>query len=167
MAEGIDHAAEAKVVGPEVVTPFADAVGLINDNEGRLDPFEAVKGLLVGKLLRGKEEELEFPSFKVGERFLTLDVAQGGVDLGGVSHLCVGDLLNGLDLIALQSDQRGNNDGGTGAESGGNLVDRRFAGAGGKDGERVAPIEDGLDGFELSGAKVFKAEGVSGDAPDA
>jgi hypothetical protein len=147
VAQRGDDGAEAKVGGAEVVPPLANAVGLVDDEEGGGGLLETRQRLLVGELLRGEEEEFRPALLDVAERFLPRSRAEGRVDDGGVSDVLGGDRFG---LVFLEGDQRRNDDGGAEEQRPGNLVDGRLAGAGRQDREGVVAVEDSGDGLLLA-----------------
>jgi hypothetical protein len=61
---------------------------------------------------------------------------------------------DGIELVALEGEERADDDSGSGEEEAGRLVDGGLAGAGGLDDESVAAGENGLDCLKLFGAEV-------------
>jgi hypothetical protein len=57
--QGLQHRPQPSVLGPEVVAPGADAVGLVHHQQRRLGGDDMVEGVGVGQLLGGQEQELQ------------------------------------------------------------------------------------------------------------
>src|SRR3954469_14155056 len=154
--------AGAPVVGTEGRPPLRDRVRLVDDDERRLRGRQLVEDLGVGELLGGEEQELERVLLELGERLLALALGQARVELRGAERAPA----QRVDLVALQGDQRRDDERRAGGEQPGDLVDRRLARAGREDGERVAAREDALDRLALAGAQGFEAEHLAGGSHD-
>ena len=163
MPERLDRRAEPEVVGPEVVAPLGDAVRLVDDEEGRPGGGELVEDGGVGELLGGEEEELERVLGQLGERLLALALRHARVELRGAERAPA----QPVDLVALERDQRRDDERRPLRQEPGDLVDRRLPRPGGQHRERVAPGQDALDGLALAGAQRREAEDLAGRAFDA
>ena len=159
--EPLDHRAQPQVVGPEVVPPLGDAVGLVDDEQRDARGPQRLDDLVVGQLLGGEEHVLGTAVAQLLPRPAGLRRALRGVDHHGVGRLGVGEP---LPLVALQGDQRGDDHGRAVEQQGGNLVDRRLACAGGQHREHVAAVGERLHGRQLLGAQLCPAERLLGDA---
>jgi len=54
----LNHGAKPQVIGAEVVAPLADAVRLVDDEQGRLGRVDGRPHLVIGELLRSQEQEV-------------------------------------------------------------------------------------------------------------
>ena len=104
--------AQAQVVGPEVVAPGGDAVGLVHHEQRDVQGREPVHGFGLGQLFRGQEEEHGVAALGGFPGVVHLGVAAAGVD--GDGGLTAQRLQQAVQLVLLQGDQRGDHDGGTG-----------------------------------------------------
>ena len=161
--ERLDRRAEPQVLGPEVVAPLGDAVRLVDDEQRRLRDRELVEHLRLGELLGREEHELERVLGQLGERLVPLGGPDAGVELRRTARRPRAQV---LDLLALERDQRRDDDGGAGQQQRGDLVDRRLARAGRHDHERVAAVEHRLDRLALARAERVEAEHLARDAVD-
>jgi hypothetical protein len=156
--ERLDERSQPEVVGPEVVTPGADAVGLVDDEDRRLRRLEKVQRLRIGQLLRCDEDELEVAVGQLGERVPALGPGHRGVHLPGAAE----GLADGGHLILLESDERGDDHGGAGHQRSGDLIDGRFPRSRRHDGQHVASGHDGGRRRLLPGPQVSEAERGTG-----
>ena len=158
--EGGEVVAEHAVVGAEVVAPGADAVGLVDGDEGGLAAGEHLGEAGDAHALGGDEEELEGAVEVVAAGLAGVFAGEAGVD-AGYAEAEVGELGG---LVVHEGDERGDDERGASAGDGGELVAEGLAGSGGHDEEDVAAVGGGAaDGF-LIGAegawpKVLMEEG--------
>ena len=146
------HRADPAVVGPEVVTPVGDAVGLVDhEHAGRLTEVgqHLVAEARVVEPLRTDQQHVDRPGRDVGlDRRPGLDV--GGVDRGRADAGPLGR----LDLVAHQRQQGRDDHRRTVAllppQRSGHEVDRRLAPAGALHDQGTSVVDDqGLDGGPL------------------
>src|SRR5690606_11683770 len=124
VAQLLDEGSEAEVVRAEVVAPITDAVSLVDHEEGRFETLEEREGLVVGELLRREEEEHLVRVLELGEEVVPVALRKCGVQLGGVDAALP---LKAVDLVSLEGDERGDDDGDAGADDAGDLVDGGFS----------------------------------------
>src|SRR4051812_34612235 len=127
MLELFDDGAEAQVLRAKIVSPFADAVRLVDDEERGFGRQDLRERLLVRELLRRQEEELGLTSGEGLEHVVSLCYPQSRIERRGVADVRLSDR---VDLITLQRQQRRDDDGGPGHEGTSNLVDAGLARAG-------------------------------------
>ena len=131
--------AEAQVVRPEVVAPLRDAVRLVDDHQRRARASDLLEHVGVGELLGRHEQELEAvlarrrraPRSRSDSRDALEETAAAPP-----SRLVV----EALDLVALEGDQRRDDERRPVEQQPGDLVDRRLAVARRHDGQRVAAV---------------------------
>ena len=111
----------------------------------------APEHVVVRELLRCEQQELEPIARQVVEGFPALDRAQPRVQ-GGRRRDVV--LLERVELILLERDQRRHDDRLARKREPGDLVDRRLPGARRHDDERVATGDHRLDGMLLLGPEL-------------
>src|SRR5215218_10040500 len=163
MAEGLDDGAEPQVSWPEIMAPLADAVRLVDDEQRGLRLPEPLQRLLVVELLRRDEQKLEVAFFQILKRLLPIGLSYGRVHLGRFARLL---FLDALDLVLLQSNKRGDDNRWSGDHETRDLINRRLPRAGRHHGQRVATIENRLDGLFLAGAKALVFKPLPGNAVD-
>ena len=136
-------------------------MGLVHHEQGdveRRDPFHRA---VLGQLLRGEEEERRPAAFHRLPGPLLLGGAVRGVDCDGAAG--PRRVPQPVQLVLLQGDQRGHDDGGpllpAVQQEGGHLVDGRLPVAGGHHGEDVPAGGKGAHPGELAVAEVGKAKG--------
>ena len=142
LVEPLDERADFAVVAAEVVAPFADAMGLIDGNEGDREVLDGRQESRVRQALRRNVQDLELAAFDAASNpFLSLRLKRVVEESGMQAQL------NELPhLVAHERDQGRDHDGGAAERDGGDLVDQRFARSGGHDGQHVPFSHDGLDG---------------------
>jgi hypothetical protein len=101
--ERLEEGSQAQVVGPEIVPPVADAMCLVDDEEGRLGRTQAFEGVVVRELLGGKKEEHAGLAFEIREDLIPFSLRERGVQLRRVDGVGVGQR---FDLILLEGDER-------------------------------------------------------------
>ena len=141
------------------MAPIADAVRFVDDKERRLGIPNLLQDRLVGELLGRKEEELEFSARQAFQRIVPLGLAERRVQDGGASEA---RLVDRFELVTLECDERGDDDGRAFDLEPGKLVDRRLSEAGGEHCERVSAVQDGIDCLGLARAEALIAERVAG-----
>ena len=147
--------AQGPVVGAEVVAPGADAVGLVDSDEGRLLLREHLREAGNAHALGRDEKELEGAVEVIAAGLAGVLAGQAGVDAGDLeAH---GRKLAGL--IVHECDEGGDDKGGAAARDGGKLVTEAFTGSGRHDEEDVAAIGGGAADGLLIGPEGGEAEG--------
>src|SRR5215213_3719795 len=154
MAERLHDRAQPQVVRAEVVAPLGYAVRLVHDEQRHSRSRELADRLLASELLRRQEQELELIA-QLREAARALLRARGPVERGGLPREL---LLDPLDLVSLQGDQRRDHQRGARYQLPGQLVDGGLTRSGGHDHERVPPARRGLNRLELPGPKLLPAE---------
>jgi hypothetical protein len=153
--EALGEGAKAQVVGTEVVAPLAHAVGLVDHQQGRLRLPQLLQNLLFGQLLRGQQDELALALAQRLHQLLALALGDRRVQL---RRLARRRLLHRLDLVALQGDQRRDDDRRAVEQLPGQLVDRRLAVAGRHHRQGVAAGGHRLDRLQLAGPQLLDPE---------
>ncbi len=146
--------ADPGVVGPEVVAPLADAVRLVDRQQGRADPGHRLDEPGAPEPLGGDIDEV-IPA--------GLDLREPGALLGGVERAVEqgrpqASLDQGVDLVLHQGDQRADDQGQAGQEEGRQLVAEALAAAGRHDAEHIPPAQDVLDHLALARPESLQAE---------
>ena len=123
-------AAQAQVVRAEVMPPLAQAVRLINGQQGDGHAAQQAHEALLRKAFRSNINNLQTSGAQIPHHLSVFVRAQGGVDRGS------GDvaLLQGIHLVLHQRDEGRNDNREAGAAQGRELVAEGFAAARGHDG---------------------------------
>ncbi len=154
--EEIAQARELAVLGPEIMSPFADAMRLVDGDELGLPAPQVVektgKHQPFGRGIEQTKLALVQPA-QARAGFLRLE--RGIQKRGG--HAAG---LEGVHLVFHQRDEGRNDDGQAGPGQGGQLETERFAAAGGQEREDVASRQRVADDFFLQRAKRGEAEGL-------
>ncbi len=107
--ERLDRRAEPQVLRPEVVAPLGDAVRLVDHEQRRRRATASSSSTSgVGELLGREEDELERVLGQLGERGLALGGRDGRVELRRAARRALAQV---VDLVALERDQRRDDDG--------------------------------------------------------
>jgi hypothetical protein len=152
--------AEQHVVGPEVVAPLADQVGLVDGEQPRPRALQRLPGLGVGELLRRQEDERarvargEQRRRACARRLLRVEHDRRQA---GRPHM--------RELVVLQRDQRRDDDRRARSEHPGQLVDRRLPAPGRQHRQHVAAAGQRLRRAQLSRPQLLEAEPLPGRAP--
>ena len=158
---------DTPVVGPEVVAPVADAVGLVDDEQtaalGQRRQLVLAEARVV-EALGTHQQQVD----RVDAQRLPYVLPLGRVR-GVHGHGADPGPLGGADLVAHQGQQRRDDEGRPGtfspAQHRGDEVDRRLAPAGALDHERSPPVlDEGLDCLRLPVAEV--GVGVADQPPE-
>ncbi len=161
VAQAFADLAEPEVIGTEIVAPGGDAVGLVHHEQGDVERRDPLHGAGLGELFRGEEEERRLAAFHRPPGALLLGGAVRGVDRDGAAR--PRRFPQPVQLVLLQGDQRGHDDGGpllpAVQQEGRDLVDGRLPVAGGHDGEDVPAGGEGAHPGELAFAEVRQAKG--------
>ena len=134
-AKGGEMVAEGAVVGAEVVAPDADAVGLVDGDEGGLAAGEHLGEAGDAHPLGRDEEEVERAGEVIAAGGAGVVAGEVGVDAGDAQ--AGGGELGGL--VVHERDERRDDQRGAGAGDGGKLVAEGLAGAGGHDEQTSRP----------------------------
>ncbi len=150
LANAVNDLPQTPVLGAKVMSPFRNAVGLVDGKKAEPDRTEEIGVLLFVERFRSHIEQLGLTR---GHGFLYLDhlvLAQRAVEeMGDVVVIRVS--ADGVHLVLHQSDQRADHDGGAFLNQGGELVAQRLAAAGGHDDKNIPPLHHaGYDGFLVS-----------------
>ena len=149
---------DLQILGPEVVTPLADAVGLVDGHQGTVDLAEDRGEIRDGKTLRGDVNQLVAA---LGQTLQAL--AHGprrkrrGQEGGGNVQS-----FESRDLVVHEGNQRRDDQGGALEEQCGNLIAQALPAAGGRHQENPTLIEEPLDGFALAGPVGAQPEAAEG-----
>ena len=141
----------------EIVSPLRDAMRLVDREQRYRHATELLQAALGQQALRRHIQQLQGA---IGET--TFDIALGGGVETGI-QICRFDavLVQRIDLILHQCDQRRDHNRGAFAQQRRNLVAQRFAAAGRHQHQRVAAIDDVLDYGLLFAAKRGIAKNVA------
>ena len=153
-AQVVDDAANLAVLGPEVVAPLRDAVGLVDGHEADGAFQQELDGVVLGQAFGGHVEQAYFAAHHVFLHPLHLRFGQGRI-----IHLRIhaeGPEL--VDLVFHQGDEGRNNDGRARHHQGRQLVAQAFARAGGHNHEGVVPGQHVLNNSLLRAPKLAVAE---------
>ena len=152
---------EAQVVGPEVVPPLRDAVGLVDHEQrdpGRAEPLDHRRR---GPVARGTGTGSGPGRSRTASQASAVSTdALGGVDDHRVRGVGLGEP---VALVALQRDQRRDHQHRAVHPQPGHLVDGRLAGPGREHREHVAAAGQLFHGRQLLRAQLVPAERVGGD----
>ena len=142
------------VFGPEIVAPFADAMGLVHGDQIDVPTLEILQETGQHQPFRRDVKKAVFALMKAAQPGARLAGGEGGIEERG------GDAggLERVHLVLHQRDQRRNDHGQAGPEQGGQLEAERFAAAGGEQGEDIASGERVADNLALERAKGSEAE---------
>src|SRR6266545_3352712 len=145
---------DLQVVGPEVVAPFADAVGLVHRHQGDAEVSEQAAETRIGEALRGDVGQLEGAGPDAAETLAHLRGGERRGQEGGGNP----PPFEGLHLVVHERDERGDDEGGAGKQAGRELVDQALPAAGGSHEQEPALREQGKDGLSLAGTELRIAE---------
>ena len=159
---------ELDVLGPEVVAPLADAVRLVDGEQGDAgraggaarrvgQTAETLEEALGHERLGGDVQEVELAGVQGAQHAARLAglerrVVGGGADAGRPQR---------VDLVLHQRDERRDDDARARPHHGGKLVAERLAAAGGHEHERVAAGHEMVDDLLLVLAVLGEAEDVA------
>ena len=150
---------ELDVLGAEVVAPLADAVRLVDGEEGDagLETVDALEEALGHERLGGDVQQVELAGVQGAQhaaRLVRLErrVVGGGADAGRPQR---------VDLVLHQRDERRDDDAGAGPDHGRQLVTERLAAARGHEHERVAAGDQVVDDLLLMLPVLGEAEDVA------
>ena len=154
-AEPAGRVGEAEVVGPEVVPPLGDAVGLVHHEQPDRHLAQGLEEPGRGEALGRHVEQAQLAG--------ACAVQHGAVGLGVLLGVDERDRaadapLERLDLVLHVRDERRDDDREVRAHERGQLVAERLPGAGRHDDEHVAAGEGARHRLRLTGAEIVEAE---------
>ena len=150
-----------QVVRPEVPTPLADEVRLIDDEQSRACAAQHRAGLVIGELLGRDEHEL------VGVGCLDERRRPGTRRLRGIQHGSPKPRLPKVrQLVGLQRYQRRHDDRRPRAQQAGKLIDRGLATAGGQRRQHVPACGGGSNGPLLARPQPLEPKPIAGQRAD-
>ena len=155
-AECGQEVAEGAVVGAKVVTPGGDAVSLVDGDERGLFLREHLGEVGDAHAFWRDEEELEGAVEIVAAGLAGFVAGETGMNTGD-AKTSGGEL---ACLVVHKCDERRDDEGGTSAGDGGELIAERFSCSGGHDQQDVAAVGGGSADGLLIGTKRSKAEGL-------
>jgi hypothetical protein len=161
VGEAVDHESKAQVVRPELMSPRGDAVRLVHDEQGHVRLLQHGHDLVVRQLLGGEEHVLRAAVAQRVPRLPTLLGSLGRVQRHGGGRIA---LLQPLDLVVLQRDQRRHDDCRPVHQHGRDLVDGGLAGTCRQHREHVVSVEHGLHPGQLVGSQGGEPELLRGGA---
>ena len=154
VAEAVEQGPQQAIVGAEVVAPFADAMRLVDREQGDLGLLEQLREAFAAGAFGGDVEQVELAVAQRvadGARILAEAGQRGGADP---------ERLGRADLVVHQRDQRRDDDPGAGPRERGQLVGQRLARAGRHHREDVLARHGARDDLFLHPAEVREAEAV-------
>ena len=162
VAEGLDGVPDAGVLRAEVEPPGRHAVRFVDDDHAHVGAFQTVEDVGVGELLRGEERVHRLAALDRGPG--RSPSARSRARIQGDGGGGVGCRVDRRDLVALEGEQRGDDDRDAAQFASRDLIDRGFPRAGGEDDEGVATADDGVDRLGLSRQQRVPPEGLAGGA---
>jgi hypothetical protein len=145
---------ELDVLGPEVVPPLRDAVGLVDGKEGDAALVQQGQKAFAEQPLRGYVQQVELAGHQALFHRPRLPRGQGGVEKGRPQA----ELVQGVHLVLHQGDEGRDDDAGAGPHQGRNLEAEGLAAARGHEDQGIAASDDPLDDPFLGATKVRIAE---------
>ena len=154
VGEAGERVADIKVIGTEVVSPLADAVGLVDGEKGEFGAGDGLQETRAAKALGGDVDELVLAEHHRVEAGGHLGGGEGRVEAG------CGDVapFERGHLVRHQRDERRDDERRAGEHERRKLVAEGLAGTGGHHDDGVAPGEDLGDGLILAVPEVVVAE---------
>ena len=153
-SQPVAHSGKPAVTGPEVVSPFGDAMGLVDDQE----PGTNARGLQLQtealQPFRGDIEQTHRSVLYGGADSALLLLSQRAIETGRGYTPRRG----GFDLVLHQGDQGRDDDAQAAEHHGGHLKADGLPAPGGENGESVLPVQNGVDDGCLSRPEVGIAE---------
>jgi hypothetical protein len=156
--KGRAQRAQLAVLRPEVVTPLADAVGLVDREERRSRALQPLEEAVHHQALGRQIQQLHAAAGDRPHHRGALGRRLAAVEHGG-RHA---GLAQAVDLVLHERDQRRDDDREAAPMGGGRLVAERLAAAGREHHEGIAPVEHAGDRVFLQREKAI----VAPDAPD-
>ena len=152
----LGEAGQPQIIGPEVVAPFRDAMGLIDGEQRDRRPLDRLAEPLVDEPFRGDVQQLQPARADLvhhGAVFVQVErrIEPPGRDAAG---------RQGVDLVLHQGDQRRDDQRQARQHQGRKLVAERLAAAGGKDGRRRPAGQQVPNCVLLAGLELREPESV-------
>ena len=145
---------QGQVIGPEVVTPFADAVGLVDAEQRQPGRLQHLLELLECEPLRGNVKQLRLPATEPPEDLFSAAAVQRTVQVIGRNAVAP----RRIDLVLHQRNQRTDHHRRALQQRGRQLVTQRLAAAGRHDRKNVPARENLADDPLLVGTKRVEPE---------
>ena len=156
-AEPLAGQADPRVIGAEVVPPLADAVRLVDRQQGRLDPRHHLDEPAAAEPLRGDVDEVVPPRLDLVNPRELLGRVERAVDQRGPDS----PLRQGIDLVFHQGDERADDQGQAGQKERGQLVAEALAASGRHHAEDIALPQDLFDHLALTRPEPLQAEALA------
>ena len=153
-AKLLGHMRQTQILGPKVVPPLRDAVGLVHRHHRHLGPRQPADELLARQPLRRDIKQLEPAGPDAVIHARRLGRRQRGIE----PRRRNAPRLERLDLIPHQGDQRRDHDRQAVQEQAGQLIAERFAGTCRKERECTTACQQRRDHLLLAGAEQGVAE---------
>ena len=145
---------DPQVIGPEIMAPLADAMGLVHGDQGGLCPAQQALGPRIGQTFGGDIEQAQTAIIQGLKQFFGFLVGVATGQSAGADA----QLAQGAHLVAHQRDQRRDHHRHPVARQCRQLIAQRLAPARGHDRQHVAALAHGLDDFALAGAEMVETE---------
>ncbi len=153
------QAAEVAVLGPEVVAPLADAMGLVDGDEAKRRGAQPLEGPGLQEPLGREVDQVEPAGRQAPPGGVAVLGAEPGIHPRGRHP----QLPQRLHLVAHQGDQRRDHQADAGPQHSGDLVADALAAAGRQHRQGVAAGENLADHLALQAPEVGVAEGPAQD----
>ena len=147
-------APELHVLRPEVVSPLADAVRLVDGEQGDGHRVQQVEEAVEHQALGRDVEQVQLAGAKRGDDAGRLGSRERRVQVGGSDTVRA----QRIDLVLHERDEGRDDDRGSLAEQRRDLEAERLAAAGGHEHERAATADDVVDDLALVRAELRVAE---------
>ncbi len=154
--DDLREARQLEIIGPKIVTPLGDAMGLVDREQGDMHPGDHLPEPLVVEPLGGDVEQSQLAVAKLRQHLAIALRVQGGVQ----SPRRDTSRGQGVDLVLHQGDERRDDQGNPGQQQGGQLVAEGFAAPGRKNRRRRAPRQQLLYHGLLTRSEPIMAEGL-------
>ena len=156
----VHYGPDAAVFGAEIVTPFGDAVSLVDGVERNLYLLEQGHVLLLGQRFRSHVKQLGPAGKQILPDLVELLAAQGGIEKVRHALVAVHEAAEQVDLILHERYQRRYHYRGAAHDQRGQLVAQRLAAARGHEHETVSAARQMLDYLLLVALEGVVAEEV-------
>ena len=155
MPQRRDHMRQAQVRGAKIVPPLADAVRLVDDEERDRDLPQDRDERIVLELLGRDEDDLDRAATDArnGRKLLIFGERRVQRD-----DLVDAELMQHVDLILHQRDQRAHDDGRPFHEQRGKLIAQRFSRTGRKNCQGIGARQNAGNDFFLTRIKALESE---------
>ncbi len=145
-----DKRDDFQIAGPEILPPLGNAVGLVHCHHTDPGPLGKAGEVPGFQTLRGHIDDLIPAAHGVLHGSLNLSLRQGAVDIGSMHSR----LVQGLDLILHQGNQRGNHHRNARQHQRWDLVADGFSRSSRHDAQHVPPGQYAVDQQFLAGTKI-------------